>query len=100
MNFASQISKFMSLREPQEQALSLLTEVSDSIDYKTAQLDAIAAKATEKTALKQPLAFDTEFASFCFALATGVGKTRLMGASIYYLWKIVDSRFIPGNVLM
>ena len=25
--------------------------------------------------------------SFCFALAAGVGKTRLMGACMYYLWR-------------
>src|SRR5438552_1337210 len=29
--------------------------------------------------------FEREFPSFCFALATGVGKTRLMGAFISYL---------------
>lgn len=28
---------------------------------------------------------DREFPSLCFALATGVGKTRLMGAFISYL---------------
>lgn len=87
MNLASQITRYMSLREPQEQALSLLTGISEDLDYKTAQLSAVAAKATEKAALREPLEFDTAFASFCFALATGVGKTRLMGASIYYLWK-------------
>ena len=29
--------------------------------------------------------FEREFSSLCFALATGVGKTRLMGAFISYL---------------
>ena len=29
--------------------------------------------------------FEREFPSLCFALATGVGKTRLMGAFIAYL---------------
>src|SRR6202035_6183186 len=29
--------------------------------------------------------FEREFPSLCFALATGVGKTRLMGAFITYL---------------
>jgi len=47
--------------------------------------------------------FDTEFASFCFALATGVGKTRLMGACIYDLWKTCGYRnfFIlaPGGTI-
>src|SRR4030042_1658512 len=31
--------------------------------------------------------FERDFPSFCFALATGVGKTRLMGAFITYLFK-------------
>ena len=31
--------------------------------------------------------FDYSFPSFCFALATGVGKTRLLGACIYTLYK-------------
>jgi len=30
--------------------------------------------------------FEREFPSLCFALATGVGKTRLMGAFISYLY--------------
>lgn len=30
--------------------------------------------------------FEREFPSFCFALATGIGKTRLMGACIAYLY--------------
>ena len=29
--------------------------------------------------------FEREFPSLCFAMATGVGKTRLMGAFISYL---------------
>lgn len=29
--------------------------------------------------------FERDFPSFCFALATGIGKTRLMGACIAYL---------------
>ena len=30
--------------------------------------------------------FERDFPSLCFALATGVGKTRLMGAFISYLY--------------
>jgi type III restriction enzyme len=30
--------------------------------------------------------FERDFPSFCFSLATGVGKTRLMGAFISYLY--------------
>ncbi|MGR3319057.1 MAG: DEAD/DEAH box helicase family protein [Candidatus Anammoxibacter sp.] len=77
----------MSLREPQEKALGLLDAISDGIDYKTATLETVEAGASEKSKATTPIKFDTDFPSFCFALATGVGKTRLMGASIYYLWK-------------
>ena len=31
--------------------------------------------------------FERDFPSLCFALATGVGKTRLMGAFIAYLFR-------------
>nr|WP_245407058.1 DEAD/DEAH box helicase family protein [Bartonella tribocorum] len=36
--------------------------------------------------------FERNFPSFCFALATGVGKTRLMGAFISYLYLTGRSR--------
>ena len=77
----------MSLREPQEKALELFHEISDGINYKTETIDRIENIAGEKSRSSKEIKFDTEFPSFCFALATGVGKTRLMGASIYYLWK-------------
>jgi hypothetical protein len=34
--------------------------------------------------------FEREFPSLCFALATGVGKTRLMGAFISYKTKVIQ----------
>src|SRR5690242_21443192 len=36
--------------------------------------------------------FERDFPSLCFALATGVGKTRLMGAFIAYLFRQKMSR--------
>ncbi|MER8459804.1 DEAD/DEAH box helicase family protein [Mesorhizobium sp. M1300] len=36
--------------------------------------------------------FERDFPSVCFALATGVGKTRLMGAFVSYLYMIGKSR--------
>jgi type III restriction enzyme len=87
MSLPLQISRYMSLREPQYEALDLLHAVSEDTDYKTAQPAMVAEIATQKAHKQEPLSFDTDFPSFCFALATGVGKTRLMGANIYYLWK-------------
>jgi type III restriction enzyme len=77
----------MSLRVPQHEALMVLDEISANTDYKTAQLEAVATTASEKSRTAKPVKFDTDFPSFCFALATGVGKTRLMGGCMYYLWK-------------
>ncbi|GAX62372.1 hypothetical protein SCALIN_C31_0006 [Candidatus Scalindua japonica] len=87
MNLPYLIKQYMSLREPQEKALELLDTISNGLDYKTATLETVEARASEKSKATTPIKFDTDFPSFCFALATGVGKTRLMGASIYYLWK-------------
>ncbi|PIU64549.1 MAG: hypothetical protein COS85_12025 [Armatimonadetes bacterium CG07_land_8_20_14_0_80_59_28] len=47
--------------------------------------------------------FDTDFPSFCFDIATGVGKTRLMGACIAYLYEQGISRnfflLAPGQTI-
>jgi type III restriction enzyme len=82
-----QIARYMSLREPQSESLQVLHEIADGLDFRSATLAQVAVKASEMSRGAKPVEFDTAFPSFCFALATGVGKTRLMGASIYYLWK-------------
>jgi len=82
----------MSLREPQREALSVLDGISNGLDYKTARLEAIQQAASDASRFAKPIEFDTEFPSFCFALATGVGKTRLMGAFIAYLYLTQRSR--------
>lgn len=87
MNFSNQISRYMSLREPQRDSLAVLEDISAGTEYKSARIEAMAALATEKSRDVKPIEFETAFPSFCFALATGVGKTRLMGACIYYLWR-------------
>jgi len=87
MAFIDQIGRYMSLRDPQLEALEVLAEIGNGTDYKSALLSTVAAKASEHSRDVTPIEFDTAFPSFCFALATGVGKTRLMGASMYYLWK-------------
>lgn len=40
-----------------------------------------------KMVFRKAGSFDYDFPSFCFALATGVGKTKLLGASIYAIYK-------------
>lgn len=74
----------LSLRPPQRHSLEILDRVTEIVPpkkgaYLSAALDAI------KSEFPTVTDFEREFPSLCFALATGVGKTRLMGAFISYL---------------
>jgi type III restriction enzyme len=74
----------LSLRPPQRQSLEILDRITEISPPKKdsdiqAALDAIQSEYPSVTD------FEREFPSVCFALATGVGKTRLMGAFISYL---------------
>ena len=80
------IRQRLSLRAPQLKSLEILDDVLDTVKLGkdadiSAQLTAVQAKYAN---VKD---FDREFINLCFALATGVGKTRLMGAFITYLHK-------------
>ena len=80
----------LSLRAPQAESLERLHNALQSVP---ALRDAGARTPEELAAMAAALAaqfptlsdFEREFPSLCFALATGVGKTRLMGAFISYL---------------
>ncbi len=78
------ISGRLSLREPQRKSLELLARVTELVKpaKDTDPVQAIKILQTEFPNVKD---FDRDFVSLCFALATGVGKTRLMGAFISYL---------------
>jgi len=78
------ISGRLSLREPQRKSLELLARVTELVKpaKDTDPVQAIKILQSEFPNLKN---FDRDFVSLCFALATGVGKTRLMGAFISYL---------------
>jgi type III restriction enzyme len=102
MNLAEQIGRWMSLRAPQRESLARLHAIAEAVDFKRSSLDDVKEAARSRAGVEN-IEFDTEFASFCFALATGVGKTRLMGACIYELWKTRGYRnyFIlaPGGTI-
>ncbi len=76
----------MSLREPLKQSLELL-------DSLIAKADLIGNSKTEKKTekIKKDCSlfeeFERGFPSVCFSIATGIGKTRLMGAFVTYLVK-------------
>lgn len=97
------ISLAMSLRTPQEEALAVLDKISSNCDYQKDSIDYIARTATEQSNSLKSISFDFEFPSFCFDMTTGIGKTRLMGACIYYLYKTKGYKhfFIltPGNTI-
>jgi type III restriction enzyme len=82
----SSIVQRLSLRKPQAEALERLAWVADAIPLKKGA-DVAAALATVRAKYPSVASFERDFASLCFALATGVGKTRLMGAFIAYLHK-------------
>ena len=79
------ISGCMNLRPPQKRSLKVLENILDEIELsKEQKMD----KALETVHDLFPtcINFEREFMSLTFALATGVGKTRLMGAFIAYLY--------------
>lgn len=78
----------MSLRKPQEEALEKLARICDRLPLKkgTGIEECLALIKGDAEAFPGFNEFEHNFPSFCFALATGVGKTRLMGAFITYLF--------------
>ena len=86
-DIVKKIKYAMSLRTPQEEALSYLDAISSHCDYKKANKETVEKAATEYCEKQRRIQSEFNFPSFCYAMATGIGKTRLMGACIYYLYK-------------
>lgn len=99
----SKIKYAMSLRTPQEEALSYLDAISTHCDYKRDDKETVEAAASEYSENNRKVRTKFDFPSFCYAMATGIGKTRLVGACIYYLYKTKGYKhfFIlaPGNTI-
>ena len=74
----------LSLRPPQRRSLEILDRITEIAPPKKGA-DPAAALAAIRSDFPSVVEFEREFPSLCFALATGVGKTRLMGAFISYL---------------
>jgi type III restriction enzyme len=74
----------LSLRPPQRRSLEILDRVTEIVPPKKGA-DAAAALEAIRSEYPSVTDFERDFPSLCFALATGVGKTRLMGAFISYL---------------
>ena len=86
------IANRLSLRPPQKESLEILARVSeilalDRVVSGSEELDIANALKTIQAEFPSVTDFERDFPSLCFALATGVGKTRLMGAFITYLFR-------------
>lgn len=74
----------LSLRPPQRHSLEILDRIMEIAPLKERE---DTARILDMLRSEYPSVsdFERDFPSLCFALATGVGKTRLMGAFISYL---------------
>jgi len=78
------IDNRLALRPPQKESLERFARIVDILSLsKTPNLDEELIKIREL--FPTLTSFERDFPSVCFALATGIGKTRLMGAMISYL---------------
>ena len=89
-NAARAVIGRLSLREPQAESLRRLAAALEAVpmlrDHRARTPQELAAMVDALKAQFPTLAdFERDFPSLCFALATGVGKTRLMGAFVSYL---------------
>lgn len=78
------ISGRLSLRPPQRHSLEILDRITEIVPPRKSTVvdEALARIQSEFPSVTD---FERDFPSLCFALATGVGKTRLMGAFVTYL---------------
>jgi len=100
MSIVSELIRDMSLWKPQKEGLEVFDAIVQAIPLgkgvpKATTIGSLAGLPVIQNQIKEKR-FDlnaeltgnggTEFPSFCFAIATGGGKTRLMGACIAYLY--------------
>ncbi len=90
-NHVNAISNRLSLRPPQRESLEILARVCEiaKLEKNTDITQALDVIRSEFPTVED---FERDFPSLCFALATGVGKTRLMGAFITYLFRAENIR--------
>jgi len=79
------ISGRLSLRPPQQKSLEILHRVME-LAHPREERDTAKLLQAIQGEFDSVEDFERSFPSLCFSLATGVGKTRLMGAFIFYLF--------------
>ena len=93
MNNLNYITQRLSLRKPQKESLEILSKFVGSTELnKNTKNDEAFTSFKTCGSFDKLIDFERNFPSVTFALATGVGKTRLMGAFISYLYKEKDLR--------
>lgn len=82
---ANNIKHRLSLREPLQDSLDIVALLSSELELKK---DVDLKRELEKVRAHFPTCtdFERDFVSIAFSIATGVGKTRLMGAIVSYLY--------------
>ena len=88
---AQHITARLSLRAPQRESLDILVDLLEKLEL-TKDADLQHWLKTIRAQYPTVEKFEREFPTLCFALATGVGKTRLMGAIIAWLFITGRSR--------
>lgn len=83
--YVNAISGRLSLWPPQRRSLEILDRITE-ITPPGEKTDVAALLTIIQSEFPSVTDFERDFVSLCFALATGVGKTRLMGAFISYLY--------------
>ena len=89
---SNSIKQRMSLREPLAEALDVVTRLTEKLALKKPEIESEYSEYLEQqlTLAKEVCPFikffERDFPSFAFSIATGIGKTRLMGACIAYLY--------------
>ena len=88
---ANQLAARLSLRTPQRESLDILVDLLEQLNLsQDPDLQHwLTVIQQQHPSVKD---FERTFPSLCFALATGVGKTRLMGAMIAWLYLTGRSR--------
>ena len=88
---ANQLIARLSLRTPQRESLDILVELLEQLNL-SQDPDLKYWLTVIQRQYPSVKDFERTFPSLCFALATGVGKTRLMGAMIAWLYLTGRSR--------
>ena len=82
---ANNIKQRLSLREPLQDSLDIVAQLCQELELKK-EVDLAAELEKVKAHFPTCSDFERDFVSLAFSIATGVGKTRLMGAIVAYLY--------------